>query len=277
LENVPSPFTNDEPWAADAPSGAAAATPDWFADFLNDRATRKPSAHTMKAYRQDFTAVADLLTSGDPAGVALIDITRDNMRAAFAGYASTHEPASIRRCWSTWNVLCDFLYTAELIPANPMPFVGRPKAAKTLPRSLPQPAVAALLDVVDRDHESTRRTDWPQRDLALILTGLLAGLRADELRRADVGDIRTGTESAAVLHVEERQQGPRRADRGRAVIGDQGLPRQSGRAPARDTQIVHRKRTFPMASERAALRWPGTGNGSPAARYSRACDGPSGA
>ena len=198
--DVPSRFRNDEPpvAAADAPGAAsrasasdadtAAATPNWFADFLNDRATRKPSAHTMKAYRQDFTAVADLLTSGDPAGVALIDITRDNMRAAFAAYASTHEPASIRRCWSTWNVLCDFLYTAELIPANPMPFVGRPKAAKTLPRSLPQPAVTALLDVVEADHESTRRTDWPQRDLALILTGLLAGLRADELRRADVGD-----------------------------------------------------------------------------------------
>jgi integrase/recombinase XerC len=32
-----------------------------------------------------------------------------------------------------WNVLCDFLYTAELIPANPMSFVGRPKAAKTPP------------------------------------------------------------------------------------------------------------------------------------------------
>jgi site-specific recombinase XerD len=123
------------------------------------------------------------------------------MRAAFAAYAATHEPASIRRCWSTWNVLCDFLYTAELIPANPMPFVGRPKAAKTLPRSLPQPAVTALLDVVEADHQSTRRTDWPQRDLALMLTGLLAGLRADELRRADVGDIRTGTEGGTVLHV----------------------------------------------------------------------------
>ena len=179
----------------------AAATPNWFADFLNDRATRKPSAHTLKAYRQDFTAVADLLTSGDPASVALMDITKNTMRAAFAAYASTHEPASIRRCWSTWNVLCDFLYTAELIPANPMPFVGRPKAAKTLPRSLPQPAVAALLDVVEADHHSTRRTDWPHRDLALILTGLLAGLRADELRRADVGDIRRSTEGGAVLHV----------------------------------------------------------------------------
>jgi integrase/recombinase XerC len=32
-----------------------------------------------------------------------------------------------------WNVLCDFLYTAELIPANPLSFVGRPKAAKTPP------------------------------------------------------------------------------------------------------------------------------------------------
>ena len=157
-----------------------------------DRVTRKPSAPTLKAYRQDFTAVADLLTLGDPAGVALIDITRNTMRAAFAAYASTHEPVAIRRCWSTWNVLCDFLYTGELIPANPMPFVGRPKAAKTLPRSLPQPAVTALLEVVEADHQSTRRTDWPQRDLALILTGLLAGLRADELRRADVGDIRTG-------------------------------------------------------------------------------------
>jgi len=119
-------------------------------------------------------------------------------------YASTHEPASIRRCWSTWNVLCQFLYTAELIPANPMSFVGRPTAAKTLPRSLPQPAVTALLNAVDRDHESTRRTDWPERDLALILTGLLAGLRADELRRADVGDIRRSTDGGGVLHVREK-------------------------------------------------------------------------
>ena len=146
LEDVASRFLNDEPpaVAADAPGDAAgcgsvsdantaAATPTWFSDFLIDRATRKPSAHTLKAYRQDFTAVADLLTLGCSADVALTDITKDTMRAAFAGYAANHEPASIRRCWSTWNVLCEFLYTAELIPANPMPFVGRPTAAKTLP------------------------------------------------------------------------------------------------------------------------------------------------
>ena len=82
--------------------------------------------------------MASLLTAGSPGDIALADITKSTMRSAFAAYASTHEPASIRRCSSTY-VLCDFLYTAELIPANTMPFVGRPKATKTLPRYSPSP------------------------------------------------------------------------------------------------------------------------------------------
>jgi len=100
----------------------------------------------MKACRQDFTAVAALLIAGSPSDIVLTDKTNDNMRAAFAAYASTHEPASIRRCWSSWNVLCDLLYTGDLIPANPIPFVERPKPAKTLTRSLPRPAVGAPRD-----------------------------------------------------------------------------------------------------------------------------------
>jgi hypothetical protein len=32
--------------------------PDWFLEFLADRAIRKLSPHTTKAYRQDFTAIA---------------------------------------------------------------------------------------------------------------------------------------------------------------------------------------------------------------------------
>jgi len=57
------------------------------------------------------------------------------MRAAFAAYAESHEPASIRRCWSTWNTLCTFLFANEEIPMNPMPLIGRPKLAKTLPKA----------------------------------------------------------------------------------------------------------------------------------------------
>jgi integrase/recombinase XerC len=79
--------------------------PEWFAAFLADRGTRKPSVHTLKAYRQDFDAIATLV-AGDAAAVArmpLADMTTDSMRTAFAQYAESHEAASIQRCWSTWK------------------------------------------------------------------------------------------------------------------------------------------------------------------------------
>ena len=119
--------------------------PHWFTQFLNDRQSRKPSAHTMKAYRQDFIAIATLMAVGNPARLTVTDITKDSMRQAFAAYARDHEAASIRRCWSTWNVLCTFLYTGEQLAANPMQLVGRPKLAKPLPKALPRTAVEALL------------------------------------------------------------------------------------------------------------------------------------
>jgi site-specific recombinase XerD len=201
---VPDSPTTTRPSVPGNPNTAAADVdpfPDWFTDFLNDRQTRKPSAHTMKAYRQDFIAIASLVIGGDPSHLAVSDITRDSMRTAFAGYARDHEAASIRRCWSTWNVLCTFLYTGELLAANPMQLVGRPKLAKPLPKALPRSAVEALLETVAKDQASQHQTDWAERDLALILTGLLAGLRAEELRQADIGDIRTTDDGAGVIHV----------------------------------------------------------------------------
>lgn len=155
----------------------------------------------MKAYRQDFVTIACLLTAGRPDLMALSEISREKMRHAFATYAATHEAASIRRCWSTWNVLCTFLYTTEQLDANPMSFVGRPKLAKTLPKALPRAAVNTLLDAVAQDVNSKNRTVWAERDLALILTSLLTGLRAGEMRVLDIGDIRTLDDGGAVVHV----------------------------------------------------------------------------
>ncbi|WP_081346979.1 tyrosine-type recombinase/integrase [Mycobacteroides chelonae] len=176
---------------------SADALPAWFVEFLEDRQTRKPSAHTMKAYRQDFVSIASLLCA-TPGNMTIPDITKSSMRSAFAAYASDHEAASVRRCWSTWNVLCTFLYTNEQLAANPMPLVGRPKLAKSLPRALPRTTVDALLLTLARDIDSKRQTDWAERDLAILLTALLAGLRSDELRLLDVGDIRTAGEGAVI-------------------------------------------------------------------------------
>jgi integrase/recombinase XerC len=95
--------------------------------------------------------------------------------------------------------------------ANPMQLVGRPRLARPLPKALPRNAVEALLESIAQDLESKRRTDWGERDLALILTALLAGLRADELRNADVGDLRTTDDgSRGDPRQRQRRQGSQR-------------------------------------------------------------------
>jgi integrase/recombinase XerC len=173
--------------------------PEWFAAFMADRGTRKPSPHTIKAYRQDFDAITAVIVARNRgfAAMSLGDTTTEAMRGAFAQYAESHKAASIQRCWSTWNVLCAFLYTSELITANPMPLVGRPKIARTLPKGLLPASVHALLAAVDSESER-RANSWMERDRALILTSLLAGLRADELLRANIGDVRGGDHGAVI-------------------------------------------------------------------------------
>jgi integrase/recombinase XerC len=175
LRSGPAPPGRTNP---DSPLAENNPFPTWFVEFLDDRQTRKPSEHTMKAYRQDFIAITTLVTDGDPARLDITDITKDSMRAALAAYARDHEAASMRRCWSTWNVLCTFLYTGEQLAANPMQLVGRPKLARSLPKALPRSAVETLLETLAQDRNSKRQSDWAERDLALILTSLLAGLSA---------------------------------------------------------------------------------------------------
>src|ERR1700694_2183386 len=54
------------PRASDERGDGEVPRPGWFAAFIADRGTRKPSTHTMKAYRQDFDAIAALIVDGPP-------------------------------------------------------------------------------------------------------------------------------------------------------------------------------------------------------------------
>ncbi len=145
-----------------------------------------------------------------------------------------------RRCWSTWNVLCTYLYAGEHLAANPMQLVGRPKLAKLLPKALPRTAVEALLETVAHDQGSQRQTDWAERDLAIILTALLAGLRAEELRHADAGDIRTTDDGSAVIHV--KGKGGK----------DRGVPIEAELLSVIEVYLTSRTVRFPDATRRKA-------------------------
>lgn len=85
--------------------------PDWFTAFLHDRQTRKPSAHTMKAYRQDFVAIAGLVTDNDPASMNITDITKDSMRAVVERARSVPD--------ERWNELpIEYLLVGAPLEAN---------------------------------------------------------------------------------------------------------------------------------------------------------------
>ena len=219
-----------------SPEVLKSAYPQWFSEFLADRAVRKPSPHTAKAYRQDFASIAELLAR-DSAQIARLtpdDITKEAVRAAFAAYAETREPATIRRCWSTWNTLCTFLHTSERLVSNPMPLVGRPKMPKPLPKGLGAATVAGLLAAIDSDGGSCRRGVWPERDRALVLTGVLAGLRTDELIGANVGDIRV-TDQGGVIHVRGKGNKDRRIPVEQSLLGvlERYLDSRAARFPVR--------------------------------------------
>ncbi len=177
-----------------------------FEEFLVYRSTGKPSPATVKAYRQDFDAIAELLAA--VAGVSVGELRcelldKERMRGAFAGYAETHSAASIRRCWSTWNTLCDYLFTADIIVANPMSAVLRPKIPKTVPKSFDNDAVQRLVAALMEPDDANARA-WQERDFAIVLTTLLTGCRLSELVVMNVGDFRdtddTGRVKAIMVH-----------------------------------------------------------------------------
>ena len=104
-------------------------------------------------------------------------------------------------------------------------------------------SVAALLAPC-ADAEPRRRSDWIERDRALILTALLAGLRADELVRANVGDLRR-TDDGAVIHV--RGKGGK----------DRRIPIESALVEVLERYLDSRATRFPAAAKRRSS--PGGG------------------
>ncbi len=163
-------------------------------EFLIDRATRKPSSHTLAAYRRDLTIIA-ALTGPDEATPLPLDqvpvaaLSPRVMRAAFARFAAPRAAASVHRAWSTWNSFFTFLVAEEVVPGNPMPAVGRPRAPLPRPKPLrgegtPEELLAAVAREAGR-----QRDPWPERDLAVLALALCAGLRLSELLALRVASV----------------------------------------------------------------------------------------
>ncbi|MCI4066600.1 tyrosine-type recombinase/integrase [Micromonospora sp. R77] len=153
-------------------------------EFLTARATRKPSPHTLAAYRRDLVAVARLVAEDRALPLDAVPVTALSprvMRSAFASFATPRAAASVHRAWSTWNSFFTFLVAEGVVPGNPMPAVGRPRTPLPRPKPLRgEDTPEQLLAAVARE-DGRQRDPWPERDVAVLALALCAGLRLSEL------------------------------------------------------------------------------------------------
>jgi site-specific recombinase XerD len=150
---------------------------DLVTEFLTARATRKPSEHTLQAYRRDLLSIL-ILVDEEP---TLADLSPRRLRTAFATFAAGRSPASVARAWSSWNSFFTFLVADQIIAGNPMSAVDKPRLTAPTPKPLRgEDTPERLLDAVGQA-DDRQRDPWPERDGAVLALALCAGLRLSEL------------------------------------------------------------------------------------------------
>jgi integrase/recombinase XerD len=166
---------------------------DAVESWLFNLGAAKPSPATLAAYRRDLQGVASRLASlegvGEYGDVALPDLEKTALRAAFASWATDHAAASVRRAHSAWSSFFDFLVAEAVMDGNPMAAIPKPKTPSTLPRSIrARDAVARLIKTASKP-DPTARDPWPSRDLAVIATFCVTGIREAEASGLNIGSL----------------------------------------------------------------------------------------
>ena len=162
----------------------------------------KPSPATLDGYRRDVHGIAGRLAvleghvEPSPEGlppdeaisrVALQDLDRQALVAAFASWASDHAAASSRRAHSAWSSFFDYLVAEGVVEGNPMAAVPKPKTPSALPRSIRAPGAVTRLLQAAAQPDTRARDPWPARDLALVATFCVTGIREAEAAGLSLG------------------------------------------------------------------------------------------
>lgn len=186
--------------------------PELVDDFLDALRAAKRSEHTLAGYRNDLYGIARRIVARDTtvpepsvdplAGLAVDQLTPRALRRGFGSWASDHSEGSLVRAWTVWNRFFGHLVDDEVIARNPMKSVPKPKLPQTAPRSIRHDNPAALLmataAAVDPRAKTTKR--WPERDVALVATFCVTGIRLSEAVSLNLDSI-TGPRGARRLQV----------------------------------------------------------------------------
>ena len=176
--------------------------PDAMAAWLVHLGAAKPSPATITGYQRDVSGIAARLavleghveptTDGEPpegaaSHVRLSDLHRQALVAAFASWAADHAAASVRRAHSAWSSFFDYLVAEGVMDGNPMAGVPKPKTPSSLPRSIRAPGAVTRLLQAAAEPDQRARDPWPARDLALVATFCVTGIREAEAAGLSLG------------------------------------------------------------------------------------------
>ncbi|MGH9063991.1 MAG: site-specific integrase [Acidimicrobiales bacterium] len=90
--------------------------PEFVDAHLRALGTRKPSPHTLDAYRRDLHGVGARMAEAEGVELdelALEHLTKTALREAFSSWATDHAAASLARAWSSWSTFFDFLVAED--------------------------------------------------------------------------------------------------------------------------------------------------------------------
>jgi integrase/recombinase XerC len=164
----------------------------------------KPAPATLAAYRRDIEGVGARLAAlegcDDLAAVEVTGLSRPALRAAFASWAADHAAASVRRAHSAWSSLFDYLVAEGILDGNPMAAVPKPKTPVVLPRAIRARDAVGRLLAVAVEPDPRARHPWPARDLAVIATFCVTGIREAEAVGLNVASV-SGETGARRLEV----------------------------------------------------------------------------
>jgi integrase/recombinase XerD len=149
---------------------------DPFLDAL--WAERGLSRNTLQAYRNDLLKLADWLAER---GVGLPQARREDLLAYLAGEARAgRSPRSLARYLSGFRQYFRWLVRERRISEDPTALIESPKLGRSLPRSLSEAQVEALLGAPDTT------TPLGLRDRAMLELMYATGLRVSELVRLEL-------------------------------------------------------------------------------------------
>lgn len=181
-----------------------------FDAFLDFKAGK--SVNTLRAYRNDFASIAALVSKNLDRPIEDLTVAdvldKYVLRSAFGAFATTRSRASMHRCWSTWNTFAAFLVGDDILDANPMASVEKSSQGEPPgpPKSIePEEVETMLVQLALPDPEDV--DGWRQRDLAIVLLGLLLGLRSGELSALNIGDFSPIKDDSGAMTVTVRGKG----------------------------------------------------------------------